>query len=225
MSIFVADMLFLDLLFTLLKGILIGVLVSAPMGPTGLLCLRETTRGGRREGMLVGLGATLSDLVYGLIAYLGVGFVLNLLDRYSSELRLGGSIFILAFCAILLTRRVQTDSEEEVVTSHPLKSTYSVKKVSGAFFLTLSNPFIILLFLPLYARLEFVRVVKLQFVEFFTAMAGIGLGCLLWWIVLTYVVRKVSARFGVRSLEWINRLVALALIIIALLGIYSVLFE
>lgn len=56
-------------------------------------------------------------------------------------------------------------------------------------------------------------------------MAGIGLGCLLWWIVLTYVVRKVSARFGVRSLEWINRLVALALIIIALLGIYSVLFE
>ena len=74
-------MLLFEFLFTFLKGILIGMLVSAPMGPTGLLCLRETTRGGRRQGMLVGLGATLSDLVYGLIAYWGVGIVLNLLDR------------------------------------------------------------------------------------------------------------------------------------------------
>ena len=218
-------MLLLDLLFTFLKGILIGVLVSAPMGPTGLLCLRETSRGGRREGMLVGLGATLSDLLYGLIAYLGVGFILNLLDRYSSELRLGGSIFILAFCFFLLRRRMPTGEEDEPVESHPLKSTYSVKKVSGAFFLTLSNPFIILLFLPLYARLEFVRVVQLQFVEFFVAMSGIGLGCLLWWITLTYIVRKVSNRFGSHRLEWINRIVALVLIVIALMGIYSVFHE
>ena len=218
-------MLLFEFLFTFLKGILIGMLVSAPMGPTGLLCLRETTRGGRRQGMLVGLGATLSDLVYGLIAYWGVGIVLNLLDEYSSSLRLGGSIFILGFCAILLTRRVTPREDEEPVQSHPLKSVYSVKKVSGSFFLTLSNPFIILLFLPLYTRLEFVRVVKLQFVEFFVAMAGIGIGCLLWWVILTYIVKKLSIHFGVGSLEWINRMVAFILIVIAVMGIYSVAFE
>ena len=99
-------MLLLELLLTFAKGILIGLLVSAPMGPTGLLCMRETTRGRRRDGMLVGLGATLSDLVYGLIAYWGVGIVLNLLDQYNSSLRLGGSILILGFCIILLTRHV-----------------------------------------------------------------------------------------------------------------------
>ena len=80
-------MLVLELLLTFAKGILIGLLVSAPMGPTGLLCMRETIRGRRRDGMLVGLGATLSDLVYGFIAYWGVGIVLNLLDQYSSSLR------------------------------------------------------------------------------------------------------------------------------------------
>ena len=100
-----------------------------------------------------------------------------------------------------------------------------MKKVSGAFALTLSNPFIILLFLPLYARLEFVRAVKLQFVELFVAMAGIGIGCLLWWVILTYIVKKLSVRFGMKSLEWINRIVALVLIILALVGIYTSLFE
>ncbi len=180
-------MLLLELLLTFAKGILIGLLVSAPMGPTGLLCMRETTRGRRRDGMLVGLGATLSDLVYGLIAYWGVGIVLNLLDQYSSSLRLGGSIFILGFCIILLTRHVSTSED--------------------------------------YARLEFVRAVKLQFVELFVAMAGIGIGCLLWWVILTYIVKKLSVRFGMKSLEWINRIVALVLIILALVGIYTSLFE
>lgn len=216
---------FLEFFLTLAKGILIGILVSAPMGPAGLLCLRETMRGSRRDGMLVGIGATLSDLVYGLIAYWGVGIVLNLLDQYSSSLRLGGSIFILIFCAVLLTRRIAPAPEDEPAPPHRLKSTYSLKKISGAFALTLSNPFIILLFLPLYARLEFVRAVKLQFIEFFMAMAGIAIGCLLWWFCLTYLVKKLSARFGMQSLEWINRLVALVLIIIALMGIYSVVCE
>ena len=218
-------MLLLELLLTFAKGILIGLLVSAPMGPTGLLCMRETTRGRRRDGMLVGLGATLSDLVYGFIAYWGVGIVLNLLDQYSSSLRLGGSIFILGFCIILLTRHVSTSEDDTPAPPHRLKSAYSVKKVSGAFALTLSNPFIILLFLPLYARLEFVRAVKLQFVELFVAMAGIGIGCLLWWVILTYIIKKLSARFGMKSLEWINRIVALVLIILALVGIYTSLFE
>ena len=124
-----------------------------------------------------------------------------------------------------MTRHVETSEEETPTPPHRLKSAYSVKKVSGAFALTLSNPFIILLFLPLYARLEFVRAVKLQFIELFVAMAGIGIGCLLWWVVLTYIVKKLSARFGTKSLEWINRIVAIVLIAIALVGIYSSIFE
>jgi len=56
-------------------------------------------------------------------------------------------------------------------------------------------------------------------------MAGIGIGCLLWWVILTYIVKKLSVRFGMKSLEWINRIVALVLIILALVGIYTSLFE
>ena len=85
------------MLLTLLKGILIGMIVSAPLGPVGILCLRETLHGGRREGMLTGIGAMVSDVLYGFIVYLGVGLVLDFVMQYDALLRLIGGIIILVF--------------------------------------------------------------------------------------------------------------------------------
>ena len=42
------------------KGIVIGVLVSAPMGPIGMLCIQRTLNKGRWHGFVTGLGAALS---------------------------------------------------------------------------------------------------------------------------------------------------------------------
>ena len=47
------------------KGIVIGVLVSAPMGPIGMLCIQRTLNKGRWHGFVTGLGAALSDVIYG----------------------------------------------------------------------------------------------------------------------------------------------------------------
>ena len=38
------------------KGIIIGVLVSAPMGPIGMLCIQRTLNKGRWHGFVTGLG-------------------------------------------------------------------------------------------------------------------------------------------------------------------------
>ena len=64
-----------QLTVTILYGILIGVLVSCPMGPVGVLCVRRTLQNGRRAGMLTGIGAAASDLLYAAVTYLGVGFL------------------------------------------------------------------------------------------------------------------------------------------------------
>ena len=109
--------------------------------------------------MLVGLGATLSDLVYGLIAYWGVGIVL--ISSISTVAHSARWEYLHLASVSSSSRDISSTSEDDSpAPPHRLKSAYSVKKVSGAFALTLSNPFIILLFLPLYARLEFVRAVS-----------------------------------------------------------------
>ena len=55
------------------KGIIIGVLVSAPMGPIGMLCIQRTLNKGRWHGFVTGLGAALSDVIYAALNLSGHG--------------------------------------------------------------------------------------------------------------------------------------------------------
>ena len=56
----------LDFIF---KGMMIGVVASAPMGPVGILCVQRTLNKGRWYGFATGIGASISDIItLGLLA-------------------------------------------------------------------------------------------------------------------------------------------------------------
>lgn len=76
------------------KGIVIGVLVSAPMGPIGMLCIQRTLNKGRWHGFITGLGAALSDVVYAALTCLGMGVVVNFVEANQAPLQLFGSIVL-----------------------------------------------------------------------------------------------------------------------------------
>ena len=56
----------LDILDYICKGILIGIVASAPMGPVGVLCIQRTLNKGRWYGFITGVGATISDFIYAI---------------------------------------------------------------------------------------------------------------------------------------------------------------
>lgn len=62
----------LDILDWIFKGILIGIVASAPMGPVGVLCIQRTLNKGRWYGLVTGIGATISDFIYALITGFGM---------------------------------------------------------------------------------------------------------------------------------------------------------
>ena len=76
------------------KGIIIGILVSAPMGPVGMLCLQRTLNKGRLHGLVTGLGAALSDIIYAALTCLGMGVVVNFVEANQSPLQLIGSVVL-----------------------------------------------------------------------------------------------------------------------------------
>ena len=64
-----------DILIYIIKGIVIGIVASAPMGPVGILCIRRTIKKGRAYGVVTGAGAALSDVFYALLTGYGLSLV------------------------------------------------------------------------------------------------------------------------------------------------------
>ena len=81
----------------LIKGFAIGVVVSAPLGPVGVLCIQRTLNKGRWYGFITGLGASVSDIAYALLTGYGMSFIFDYIDKNMFYLQLLCSIMLLLF--------------------------------------------------------------------------------------------------------------------------------
>ncbi len=80
----------------LLKGLIVGFVIAAPVGPIGVLCVRRTLVHGRTADLLSGLGAATADALYGCVVALGLTVVSDVLVAHDALLRLvGGAILCL----------------------------------------------------------------------------------------------------------------------------------
>ena len=94
----ICDMIQIETIFDILvKGFIIGVVVSAPLGPVGVLCIQRTLNKGRWYGFVTGLGASLSDIAYALLTGYGMSFVFDYINKNIFYLQLLGSIMLLLF--------------------------------------------------------------------------------------------------------------------------------
>ena len=126
-----------------LKGLIIGIIASAPMGPVGILCIQRTLQKGRSYGIVTGAGAALSDLFYALITGAGMSFVIDFVDNERNVfwLKLVGSVMLFIFGIWTFV-------------ADPRKSFRPVSHSKGtlfhnfitSFFVTVSNPLIIFCF-------------------------------------------------------------------------------
>jgi threonine/homoserine/homoserine lactone efflux protein len=78
-----------------LKGLLIGFIVSVPLGAIGLLCVQRTLNKGRKSGFFSGLGAASADTIYALIAGLGISIVISFIKEQDVYFRIIAGIIII----------------------------------------------------------------------------------------------------------------------------------
>ena len=79
----------------LVRGLIIGLSVAAPVGPISLLCIQRTLSQGRLVGLSSGLGVATADALYGAIAGFGLTAVASLLVAQQFWLRLLGGLFLI----------------------------------------------------------------------------------------------------------------------------------
>jgi threonine/homoserine/homoserine lactone efflux protein len=202
----------------LIKGFAIGIIVSAPLGPVGVLCIQRTLNKGRWYGFVTGLGASLSDIAYALLTGFGMSFIFDYIDKNIFYLQLLGSIMLLIF-------GIYTFRSNPVRSLRPVsakKGTYLHNFVT-AFAVTLSNPLIIFLFIGLYARFAFMQPGILLF-ETITGYVAIMAGAITWWFSITYFVSKLRKRFNLRGIWILNRIIGSIVSLVAIVGLAYTIF-
>ena len=198
------------------KGLLIGMIASAPMGPVGILCVQRTLKKGRWYGFVTGVGASISDIIYAAITGFGMAFVMDFVNNDTNRfyLQIAGSLMLLAFGWYTY----RTDPTRKMHQSGQEKGTLTYNLVT-AFFVTLSNPLIVFLFMALYAQFAFV--LPDHPFEMLVGFMSIVGGALLWWWGLTWLVDKIRMKFDEFGIRLINQVIGVLVIIgsvIMLLG-------
>ncbi|MGI6231963.1 MAG: LysE family translocator [Prevotella sp.] len=210
----------IDFLEMILKGFLIGVIASAPMGPVGVLCIQRTLRKGRWYGFVTGVGAALSDIIYAMLTGLGMSFVMDLITNPTNKfwLQISGSVVLLLFGVYCL----RSDPTVQIHNSGNKKGSLMHNGIT-AFLLTFSNPLIIFLFMGTFAQLAFV--IPNHPFEMTLGYLAIITGALTWWFGLTWVVDKVRAKFDDNGLRIINHIIGGAVIIVSLIILLGTVFN
>lgn len=201
-------------LFTVLYGWVIGVLISAPMGPIGMLVIHRTLVKGRRVGLLTGLGAALSDFVYSLLTVLGLAFVTDFIDANRVLLQMVGSAVLVVYAVYLF--RSDPAKSLRGPQNEPGPST-DWRDFGTGFGLTFSNPLILFFIIGLFARFGFLSGAS-SFWQYVLGMVALVAGAVCWWLFITYGVNKIRHRFTARSLRRINRVIAIVLCVMGMYG-------
>lgn len=210
----------INLMDLALKGILIGIIASAPMGPVGVLTIQRTLNKGRWYGLVTGLGAAISDIIYALITGLGMSFVMDLITspQYQFVLQLTGSILLLVFGIYCF----RSDPTKKIHRSGKSKGSLWHNGLTG-FLVTFSNPMIIFLFMATFAQFAFVipdHVVEMSF-----GYMCIFLGAMLWWYGLTWLIDIVREKFSDDGIKIINRVIGSAVIIFSVVVLVGTVFN
>ncbi len=206
------------MVYIILKGLFIGFLSSAPMGPVGMLCIQRTLNEGRKNGLMTGIGAVVGDMLIALlaiIAALGMGFSTEFIQQHEGPLKVIGSVVLIVFGYIVFNKN---PSKSLTKLKENKMSTWKV--FISSLFLTISNIATLFLYIALFARFNVIDADKPFGYDLITILF-IGVGAFLWWLLVTYFVNKLRSRFNPRGLQIFNKIIGTLLIGLGVAGIIT----
>ncbi len=199
----------------LVKGLLIGLSIAAPVGPIGVLTIQRTIAYGRASGLLTGLGAATADGLYGAVAAYGLTIISNFMVGQQFWFRLVGGAFLL-----YLGRKTFLSQPAEKAAAENHKGLLS--DYLSTLFLTITNPMTILSFAAVFAGLG-LGSSNGDFSSATLMVAGVFVGSALWWLILSGGVSLLRSKFNASSLKIVNRISGSIIVVFAIIAFASTL--
>ena len=187
-----------------IKGLVIGLSISAPIGPVGFLCIRRSLTVGRTLGFVTGLGAATADVICGSAIGFGINSVSGLLIRERPLLGCIGGLLV-GILGVVICSRPPVVVGSKVPAGASLLSAYL-----SALFLTIINPMTLLSLVAIFSGLGVG--VTTDWSETSVFISGLCLGAMLWWLMLSSAVTWFRGNITVGWMRTINRISGLAII-------------
>ena len=195
---------------TILKGILMGLILSLPFGPVGVYCMELTILEGRWKGYITALGMVTIDVVYSAVSLMFLSSVESYIKKYENYL----TILIAIFLMIISLRKIinKIELKEINVDFKSMLQNY----LTGVGF-AIVNISTILIIATVFAILKVLdnttTVTTMISIE---ALLGVGLGGAGLWFFTTYLISHCRKLFGKEKLIKIIKLANAVIFILAL---------
>ena len=194
--------------FIIINGFIFGLVLAAPVGPVGVLCVQRTLSEGRMHGLLSGLGAAVGDAIYGAIAAFGVSALQLWISDHQASLRTIGGILLLLLAAKTLILRPNRKNQKNVGKLH---TENLLQDFVSTFLLAITNPITILTFAGLFVTLGSTDVGD-SVNNAALLVFGVFIGSALWWFALAFTANLARPYIDGGYQKWVSRISAAILI-------------
>jgi threonine/homoserine/homoserine lactone efflux protein len=215
-------------------GLVIGVLIAAPVGPVNIICIQRTLERGFWGGVAAGIGAVLADGLIATVAAYGVSAISGFMRDHQLKIELIGGVILAIFGIkifgqepkIVATATTSLARMRQLVALLPsfLRPTLRFKIwrlvphlsiVPQTFFLTITNPGAILgLFALFGSGASMVGGIDTT-LQAMTLVLSIMTGSIIWWAGLSRLISRVRHKLNERRLKRMNQASGLVLIFFA----------
>ena len=186
----------------LATGIAIGLSITAPLGPVNVIVIRSALHRSLWVAFVVGGGAVVADLIFAIIAAYGVRSIERFIISYAPHLTLVAGL-VLVFMGIRMARSHL--SLAAIEAREPPTSRQVLRKVFTTFVITITNPGSLFGFLAIFGTMSAVLKLGAAPGRPLTAVAGVAIGALGWWLFLSFIVCKLKTRISAALFDRINR--------------------
>jgi len=200
----------------LLKGIILGLTVSMPLGPIGIILINRTIKRSMLSGFFSGLGMATADTLLAFLAGIGFTVIVSFInkERYIISV-IAGLIILGVGLKVYLSNPVRDIRNREKSEKSLWRDYYSV------FVLSISNPYTIFIFVAFFSGVHVNGNVRPELVPFFL-IPGVLVGTISWWFFLSYFVSRFKKNIRLRLIVRINKVAGIVIMVIGVIVLLSV---
>jgi threonine/homoserine/homoserine lactone efflux protein len=199
----------------LLKGIILGLTVSMPLGPIGIILINRTIKRGMLSGFFSGLGLASADTLLAGLAALGFTVILSFINKERFIISIiAGLIMMGVGIKVFLSNPVKDLRNREKANKSLWRDYYSV------FVLSISNPYTIFIFVAFFSGVHLNGNTRPELVPFFL-IPGVLIGTITWWFFLSYFVSRFKRKIRLRVIVRLNKVAGIVIIFVGIIVLLS----